>query len=316
MTFAAPGALILLALLPLLALAYVLLRRRRRSYVVRFPATPVVASVLPRSPGWRRWVAPALLAASAIALTLALARPQATVAVPIERASVMLITDASGSMRAEDVSPTRLRAAQNAAQRFLDRVPDSLLVGFVSYSNAPMTVIQPTADRLPLRSALAALRADGGTATGDALTTALDLLESRRTDDGRVAPAAVVLLSDGKTTAGADPVEAARRAGALGIPVYTVALGTPDGVIHNGPYGGFLPVPPDPRTLREMAERSGGNSFRVDDADELDRVYERLGSRIGTREKRREVSAAFAGGGLALLLAGLGAALRWRPRLI
>jgi Ca-activated chloride channel family protein len=315
MSFASPGALVLLALLPLLAVAYVLLRRRRRVYVVRFPATAVVAGVLPRSPGWRRWVAPALLSASAIALTLALARPQATVAVPVERASVMLITDASGSMRAEDVAPTRLQAAQSAAQRFLDRVPDSLLVGFVSYSNAPMTVVQPTVDRVPLRSALAALRADGGTATGDALVTALDLLEARRTDDGRVAPAAVVLLSDGKTTAGSDPIDAARRAGALGVPVYTVALGTPDGVIHTGPYGGFLPVPPDPQTLREMAERSGGSAFRVDDAEELDRVYERLGSRIGTREKRREVSAAFAGGGLLLLMAGLGAALRWRPRL-
>ncbi len=315
MSFAAPGAFVLLALLPLLAAAYVRMRRRRRSYVVRFPATSVVASVLPRSPGWRRWVAPALLTASAIALTLALARPQATVAVPVERASVMLITDASGSMRADDVAPTRLHAARSAAQSFLDRVPESLLVGFVSYSNAPMTVVQPSVDRVPVRSALAALRADGGTATGDALTSALDLLEARRTDDGRVAPAAVILLSDGKTTAGTDPVDAARRAGALGIPVYTVALGTADGVIHNGPYGGFLPVPPDPETLREMAERSGGSTFRVDDAGELDRVYERLGSRIGTREKRREVSAAFAGGGLLLLLTGLGAALRWRPRL-
>ena len=315
MSFAAPGALIALALLPLAAVAYVLLRRRRRSYVVRFPATAVVAAVLPRSPAWRRWVAPALLALSAIALILSLARPQATVAVPVERASVMLITDASGSMRAEDVAPTRLQAAQNAAHRFLDRVPESLLIGFVSYSNTPLTVIQPTTDRVPVRSALSGLRADGGTATGDALVTALDLLESRRTDDGGVAPAAVVLLSDGKTTAGADPVEAARRAGALGIPVYTVALGTPDGVINNGPYGGFLPVPPDPQTLREMAERSGGSAFRVDDAEELDRVYERLGSRIGTRDQRREVSAAFAGGGLVLLLAGLAAALRWRPRL-
>jgi Ca-activated chloride channel family protein len=315
MTFASPGAFVLLALLPLMAAAYVALRRRRRTYVVRFPATAVVAGVLPRSPAWRRWIAPVLLSAAAIALTVALARPQATVAVPVERASVMLITDASGSMRAEDVAPTRLQAAQSAAQRFLDRVPDSLLVGFVSYSNAPMTVVQPSVDRIPVRSALAALRADGGTATGDALISALDLLEARRTDDGRVAPAAVVLLSDGKTTAGADPIEAARRAGALGVPVYTVALGTPDGVIHNGPYGGFLPVPPDPRTLREMAERSGGSAFRVDDAEELDRVYERLGSRIGTRDQRREVSAAFAGGGLLLLLAGLAAALRWRPRL-
>ncbi len=315
MTFAAPTALLALLLVPLLAAVYVLQRRRRRAYVVRFPAASVLAGVVPRSPAWRRWLAPALLATSAAALALALARPQATVAVPVERASVMLVTDASGSMRADDVEPTRLRAAQSAAQRFLDQVPDSLLVGFISYSSAPMTVVEPAVDRVAVRSALSALRADGGTATGDALETALDRLEARRGDDGEVAPAAVVLLSDGKTTAGSDPVRAAQRAGALGIPVYTVALGTPEGVIQNGPYGGLLPVPPDPQTLREIAERSGGAAFRVDDADELDRVYEGLGSRIGTRDERREVSAAFAGGGLLLLLAGLAAGLRWRGSL-
>lgn len=315
MSFAAPVALLALLLLPALAIAYVLRRRRRKEFVVRFPAASVLAGVVPRSPAWRRWLAPALLAASAVALVLALARPQATVAVPVERASVVLVTDASGSMRADDVEPTRLRAAQNAAQRFLDQVPDSLLVGFVSYSSAPMTVVEPSVDRTAVRSALAALRADGGTATGDALDSALDRLEARRGDDGEVDPAAVVLLSDGKTTAGSDPVRAAERAGALGIPIYTVALGTPEGVIQNGPYGGLLPVPPDPETLREIAERSGGAAFRVEDAAELDRVYEGLGSQIGTRDERREVSSLFAGGGLLLLLAGLAAGLRWRGSL-
>jgi Ca-activated chloride channel family protein len=315
MSFAAPVFLLALALVPLFAGAYLWQRRRRRRFAVRFPAAAVVAAVSARTPAWRRWLTPLLLGGAAVILTLALARPQATVAVPVERASVMLVTDASGSMRATDVAPTRLSAAQNAANSFLDRVPETLLVGFVSYSNSPDTVVEPSLDRVPVRSALTALQANGGTATGDALDAALDRLEARQTEDGEVAPAAVVLLSDGKTTAGGDPVQAARRAGALGIPIYTVALGTPDGVIYNGPYGGMLQVPPDPETLREIAEVSGGAAFRVDDADELDRVYERLGSQIGTRDERRDVSSAFAGAGLVLLLAGMGAGLRWRGRL-
>ncbi len=219
MTFGAPAFLAALALIPLLRAAHLWLRRRRRRFVVRFPATAVVAAVIPRAPARRRWLPPALLALAAVALTLALARPETTIAVPVERASVVLITDASGSMRAGDVAPTRLSAAQSAAESFLERVPESLLVGFVSYSDAPETIVEPTLDRIALRSALSALVANGGTATGDALTVALDRLEARRAGDGRVAPAAIVLLSDGKTTAGSDPVEAARRAGGLDIPI-------------------------------------------------------------------------------------------------
>ncbi|MDP9378013.1 MAG: VWA domain-containing protein [Actinomycetota bacterium] len=311
----APGFLAALLLLPFLAGAYLFARRRRRRYAVRYPATALVAAVAVQAPKWRRWLVPALLAGAGIASVLALARPQATVAVPVERASVMLITDASGSMEATDVAPTRLQAARAAGERFLDRVPESLMVGFVSYSTAPLTLVEPSLDRVPIRSALSALQAEGGTATGDALRAALDRLAARRGKDGRVAPAAVVLLSDGKTTSGSSPLTAARRAESLGIPVHTVALGTPNGVVFNGPFGSRIPVPPDPRSLRQIAELSGGRAFRVEDSDELDRVYESLGSRIGTREQRREVSSMFAGGGLVLLLAAVAAGLRWRPRL-
>jgi Ca-activated chloride channel homolog len=228
---------------------------------------------------------------------------------------VVLVTDGSGSMAADDVSPSRLAAAQRAAERFLDRVPEELLVGFVTYSSQVDAVIEPTAEHDLVGAAIDTLRAEGGTATGDALSAALDRLEARKGDDGRRAPAAIVLLSDGKTTEGSDPLAAARRAGQLDIPVYTVALGTPDGVVSGGPFRPPIPVPPDPQTLREIAERSGGRAFEVEDAAELDRVYERLGSRIGTRRERREVSAAFAGAGLLLLLGGLGTGLRWRGRL-
>ena len=315
MSFKEPLYLLAMLVVPLLAGAFVVVRRRRRRYAVRFPAAVVLAGVRSPLPAWRRWVGPALLALAGLAAALAVARPEAVVAVPIERASVMLVTDTSGSMAATDVAPTRLDAVRGAVRSFLDDVPDELLVGFQSYASGTRASIAPSTRRDDVRAALGALAAQGGTATGDTLATALDQLEARRGRDGRRAPAAIVLLSDGATTEGSDPLEAAARARTLGIPIYTVALGTADGVVTDERSGRTIPVPPDPATLREIATRSGGEAFEVDDADALDEVYERLGSRIGTRKERREVSSAFAGGALVLLLGGLLGGVRWRARL-
>jgi Ca-activated chloride channel family protein len=314
MSLSAPLHLAALLLLPLAGVLWALERRRRRRFAVRHPAARIAAGVAGAAPAWRRRVPAGLLALALCALAVAFARPETTVAVPVERASVMLVTDESGSMLADDVDPSRLRAAQNAATSFMDRVPDSLLVGFVGYSGAVQTMLEPTSEHAAVRTAIDGLRADGGTATGDALTAALDRLEARRDRDGAVAPAAIVLLSDGKTTAGSDPVQAAARAAKLHIPIYTVALGTADGVVF-APNGEALAVPPDPQTLAEIARRSGGRAFEVADAGELDRVYEQLGSRIGTRKEQREVSSAFVAGGLLLLLGGLGTGLRTRGRI-
>jgi Ca-activated chloride channel family protein len=256
-------------------------------------------------------VPPALLSLALAGLVLALARPEATVAVPVERASVVLVTDTSGSMEATDVAPSRLSAAKAAAERFLDRVPDELQVGLVGYSDAAHTVQAPTQDRDAVRAALAGLAANGGTATGEALAGALRALGERGED---APPAAIVLLSDGATTAGRDPRSVAREAGSADVPVYTVALGTADGTVQT-PDGQILPVPPDPEALREIAQLSGGRAFAAEDADALDAVYEGLGSRIGTREERREVSAGFAAAGLLLLAGAVATALRWRGRL-
>jgi hypothetical protein len=213
---------------------------------------------------------PRLLALAACALAVRARAAAGTIAVPVEQASVVLVTDKSGSMSATDVAPSRLEAARRAAESFLDEVPDELLVGFVGYATSTESVLEPTRDRVAVRATLGALQADGGTATGDALGAALDRLEARKGRNGRVAPAAIVLLSDGKTTQGGDPLEAAARARQLGVPVYTVALGTPDGVLPNGPMGQSIPVPPDPETLRAIAERSGGQAFEVEDAGELE----------------------------------------------
>jgi Ca-activated chloride channel family protein len=318
MSFGSPIFLLSLLVIPLVAVAYVLAQRRRRRYAVRFPGTAVVAasaSAAGRRSRLRRLLPPALLAAAAASLGVAFAAPRATVAIPVERASVVLVTDESGSMAADDVDPSRLSAAESAAGAFLGRVPEELLVGFVAYSSQTNTVVEPTTDHDRVRSELEALTAEGGTATGDALNSALDRLAGRRGKDGRRAPAAVVLLSDGKTTAGSSPLEAAERAKALGIPVTTVALGTDSGVVQAGPFGEMIPVPPDPDTLREISRITGGQFTEADDADELDSVYEDLGSKIGTKKVKRQVSAGFSLAGLLLLLAGLGTGLRWRGRL-
>jgi len=309
-SFQAPLFLIGLVAIPLALLALWAARRRPARYVIRFPATAALAAVVGRTGRARKIIPPALLALSLAGLVTALARPEATIAVPVERASVMLVTDTSGSMNAGDVSPTRLAAAQNAASRFLDRVPKSLQTGLVAYADGPTTVVRPTQDHEEVKTTLNALTADGGTATGDALDAALTALGQR---DSKSPPAAIVLLSDGASKTGQDPAEVARQAKTLGVPIYTVALGTADGVVQQG--GQVLSVAPDPEALAEVARISGGRAFAAEDSDALDQVYETLGSRIGTKKEKKEISAGFAAAGLLLLGGAAFTSLRWRGRL-
>jgi Ca-activated chloride channel family protein len=261
------------------------------------------------------------------------------VPVPREEAAVMLVVDVSGSMEADDVEPTRLDAAREAAGRFLDKLPARFQVGLVVFSSQAETLVQPTTDRAAVRDALASLRADGGTAMGDGLSNALDVIEAARQrsngapDSGgsgsggsgsggsgsggsgssgtapgadRAPPAVTLLLSDGANSAGGDPFVQAERARELGVPVYTIALGTEDGVLRrpNG-FGGtrLQPVPPDPDSLSRIAETSNGRFFRAPTSRNLNQVYESLGSRIGFRIEEREVTVAFAAAALVLLAA-------------
>ena len=317
MTLQAPLFLALLALIPLGVVAHRAAVRRRRRFALRFPAVSTLATIQAAPPAWRRRVPAALLALAVVALALALTRPQRTVQVPVEQASVMLVQDASGSMDATDVDPSRLAAAVDAARRFLDSVPSATRVGLVAYSTAPYTAQRPTTDRDLVRATLDSLVADGGTATGDALLTALEALgrdpDATAPPEGAAAPAAIVLLSDGKSMGGRDPDVIARAAGRVGVPIYTVALGTPDGFVE-GPLGEIIPVPPDPAQLRRIAAASGGRAFAVDDAERLESIYEALGSQLGTEPRRREVTAVFAGLGLLTLLAAAGLSVRWRGR--
>jgi Ca-activated chloride channel family protein len=314
-SFASPFFLPALLLVPLAVLAYRLAGRRRRRYAVRFTALETLASVAAALPQRRRHVPAALAALAAAALVLAIARPQVSVAVPVERASIMLVTDVSGSMNADDVDPSRIAATRRAATRFVDEVPDGQRVGLVSFSDTASVLQTPTEDHDAVRAALGSLTADGATATGEALQAAIEQL---RPDEGAArTPSAIVLLSDGARTAGRDPLPVAREAERLGIPVSTISLGTDAGTVANPLQPGAAPqrVPPDPQTMREIARASGGQAYTVEDADRLDEVYENLGSRLGTKQEDREVTAGFAGVALVLLGAALALGLRGRAKL-
>ncbi len=253
MTFQSPWLLLGLLLLPLLFAAYVASERRRRRVAVAFAAPAVSASVIPRRPGWRRHAPLALAGLATAALIGALARPQVSVAVPAEQATIVLAMDHSGSMAATDVAPSRLTAALDAGEAFLGKVPKRVRVGGVVFDNRAEAVQSPSTDREALRAALRdAMKPSGGTATGDALATSLEMIRTA----GRKAPGAIVLLSDGKATHGRDPLPVADEAKRLKIPIYTVALGTAAGTLPNGDA-----VPPDTATLQQIAERSGGRAF-------------------------------------------------------
>jgi Ca-activated chloride channel homolog len=311
-SFASPWLLLGLLLVPLLVLAYGMTERRRRRAAAAFAAPSTAASVVPRRPGWRRHAPHALAGLALAALIVALARPQVSVAVPAEQASIVLTMDHSGSMQATDVAPSRLVAAREAGEAFLARVPAKVRVGGVVFDHRTRAIQSPTTDRAALRDALRdAMKPSGGTATGDALAASLAMLEAQRGAGAKRPPGAIVLLSDGESTSGRDPLAVAGEARRAGVPVYTVALGTPDGTLPDG-----QPVPPDTASLRAIAERSGGEAFTAQDAGGLSAVYERLGSQVAMKEEPREITGAFAGGAIALLLAGGGLSLRWFRRLI
>ena len=314
-TFASPSWLFALALVPLALLAYVASRRNARRYAVRFTAMPAVRAAAAVVPAWRRHLPAALALAALTALVFALAKPQRSVAVPVERASIMLVTDHSRSMLATDVQPDRLAAAQRAARTFIDQLPKPVRLGAVAFSDTPDAVQAPTTDHDQARSIVDGQVADGATATGDALQTAIDALR-RDVQKGKRPPQAIVLLSDGKTTVGPDPVPVARMAGQLKIRIYTVALGTRDATVPNpNPFGTPLSVAPDPETLRRIAQASGGRAFTAEDDQQLSSIYKTLGSQLGTRKQKKEATATFAIGGLVLLLGAAAASVRWSGRL-
>ena len=323
MSFAWPIALTGLALVALALIAYLVAQRRRRRYVVRFTNLDLLENVVADSPRWRRHV-PAMLTLLALsALVVGMARPQVAVAVPREEATVILAMDSSGSMTATDVQPDRMTAAREAASSFVDGLPDGFRVGVVSFSNEADVVVPPTADHDEALRGLSALRADNGTALGDAIARSVDLgvtsLDEQLAANSEETPVVVLLLSDGANTTGDyEPLEAAQKAKDAGVPVYTVALGTDAGTVQ-GPdgYGGMrtIRVPPDPETLSRVAELTGGTFFEAADEDALQSVYDEIGSQVGVEHEQRELTVFFTAAGAALLLLGGALSTLWFGRI-
>jgi Ca-activated chloride channel family protein len=319
-SFGAPLMLLALAALPLLVLLYVRAERAGRRARSGYVAAELLPSLTPRRPGWRRHAPLVAYALALAALVVALARPETTRAVAVEQATVVVATDRSGSMLAKDVAPSRLVAARNAAEKFVEAVPKDVRIGAIAFNHEPTVLASPTRDHEAVASALRGVSAAGSTATGDALESALRLIQTSKVPGQDAnAPAAIVLLSDGKSVRGKDALAVADEVAKAKIPVYTVALGTASGTIEGKTASGAATtraVPPDPATLRQIAERTGGKAFEISDAKKLEQVYEQLGSKLATEQRPQEVTGLAAGGALMLLLAGIGASLRWFGRLI
>jgi Ca-activated chloride channel family protein len=317
-TFATPLVLVALLAIPVLIRWYAGEQRRRVRAARSFVAPALTPSVAPRRPRWRRHAPMLLFAIAVAALIIAAARPQRSVAVPIESAGIMLVNDVSDSMRSADVKPSRLVAAQRAAERFLTGVPGAIQVGSLEFAGHPTVLQSPTTDRALTRAAVMQLRpGGGGTATGDAILTALRVLTSLPKQGGKRPPGAIVLLSDGGANAGYSPAASARQARAAHIPIYTIALGTPHGTVpvKQGATTINAPVPVSDLQLATIARLSGGRPFTAGDAAGASAVYAHLAIELGHKNVKREITASFAGGGLALLLLGSVLSLAWFGRL-
>jgi Ca-activated chloride channel family protein len=314
MSFSAPIWLAALALIPLATAASIAARRRARRYAIRFPALSTLqAAVAGAGSSWRRHLPAAFALAAIGALALALARPHVSYSAAVDKASIMLVTDHSGSMAATDDRPTRLAAAERAADTFIDRLPANVLVGAIAFSDSPDAAQAPQADHSAAKAIIDGQSANGATATGDALELALQLLHG---SDRKHPPSAIVLLSDGAANAGVDVSTVAREAARDKIPIDTVALGTPNGVLTSpDPFQAPVAVPPDPQLMQEIAQLSGGRSFNAQSADQLSSIYKQLADKLGTVTRKREVTVAFAIGGLAFLLLAAATSTRWSGRL-
>ena len=307
MSFQWPVLLWGVALVPLLSLAYVVAERRRDRASRRFSSEAMLPNVVPSRPGWRRHVPPLLMLLAVAALLAGMARPEAALSVPRERATVLLAIDSSDSMLSADVEPSRLAAAQSAGRTFLKQIPETFQVGVVTFGRRARMLSAPTVDRQAVREGLDSLDTSEGTRMGDGLALALEARELVVDEPGQEpAPMVVLLLSDGNDTGSAvPPQEAAEQAREMRIKVHTIALGVGEGI---GPNGRRFRAP-DVDGLRAIARTTGGRFFVTPTASELNEVYESLGSSLGRVRQRREITVAFVGGGALLLaLAGIASA--------
>jgi Ca-activated chloride channel family protein len=336
MTFQWPEFLWLLTALPLLAAAYVYILRRRKKFAVRYSSLGLLKEAM-SAPSWRRHVPPFLLATALALLVIAVARPSAVMTLPSQHEIVILAMDVSGSMRASDVEPNRLVAAQNAAKAFIGDQPDSVRIGIVAFAGTATVAQAPTKNKEDLYAAIDRFQLQRATAIGSAIIVSLATLfpdggydvasfsygaEKRRpppnfkpVPPGSYGSAVIILLTDGQRTTGPDSVMAARLAADRGVRIFTVGVGTPEGKIV-GFDGWSMHVRLDEETLRSIADLTRGEYFYAGTAVDLKKIYQTMNTRLVMETKKTEVGAFFsAAAGVLVLIAGL-LSLAWFNRIV
>ena len=317
--FVAPELLALIAVPLGMAAAYAVLQRERSKYALQFTNLDLLDEVAPDAPGWKRHVPAIALLLALVFLIVALARPTRAEEVPVEASTVVLALDTSISMDARDVEPRRLEAAQTAALRFLDEVPSQVRVGLVSFAETAEANVAPTANHDQVRAAIEDLSLRPGTAIGEALLAAVDLIRAdlaaiaAETDASEPTPATIVVLSDGDTTAGRPNSVGIQAAVREGIAVSTISFGTADGTIIF--QGQIVPVPSNGRALREIADATNGRFFDAESAAQLTEVFETLGVAVGFTTEQVEVTVPFMAAALILGTAAGVTSLAWFQRL-
>lgn len=322
MNFAAPARLLLIVAPIALLVAYIVVMRARQKYALRFTSVDLLASVAPKRPGWQRHISALLILVALLLMVVGFAKPTHDIEVARQKATIYVAIDTSGSMRATDVSPSRLVAAKEAAKSFVDGMPKGIDVGLVAFDSNARVVVAATPDHDVVNAGIEALPAGSSTATAAALNLALNAIASTpEAADGKKPPAEIVLLSDGTPTIGpdgGDPIEgvldAAARAKEANVRIDTIAFGTPNGTVDAG--GQTVQVPADPATMQRIAEASDGKSFTAETLDELNSVYDEIRKTVGYDTQQSDLTVWFVGFALVSALLAAGAALIWSQRLV
>jgi len=345
MNFLWPQFLWLLAAVPLLVLLYLWLLRRKKKLALRYASLSIVREAMGAGQKARRHVPPLLFLLAMVAMLIAAARPMAVVVLPSNQQTIILAMDVSGSMRATDVQPNRLVAAQEAAKGFIKELPRTVKVGVVAFAGSANVAQLPTTNHDDLVAAIDSFQLQRATATGNAIVvslatlfptagidvsqfgaqsrqrgTSLDLADKQPKEFTPVAPgsytsAAIIMLTDGQRTTGVDPLDAAKAAADRGVRVYTVGIGTVDGETI-GFEGWSMRVRLDEETLKAIANKTQAEYYYAGTAADLKKVYNTLSSKLTVEKKETEVSALFAMAAAALALLSAGLSLLWFNRIL
>ncbi|AEG94312.1 VWA domain-containing protein [Ramlibacter tataouinensis] len=346
MHFLWPQYLWLLLALPLLVLLYTWLLRRKKKMALRYASLSIVKEAMNTGQTVRRHIPPLLFLLAFAAMLLASARPVSTITLPSAQQTIILAMDVSGSMRAADVEPNRLVAAQNAAKSFIAELPRHVKVGIVAFAGSAQVAQLPTTNREDLVTAIDRFQLQRATATGNAIVISLATLfpdqgidlqamqtgrerqrgfaiDGERKEKKEITPvapgsytsAAIIMLTDGQRTTGVDPIEAAKMAADRGVRVYTVGIGTVDGETI-GFEGWSMRVRLDEEALKAVAQKTAAEYYYAGTAQDLKKVYNNLSSKLTVEKKETEISALFALAAAALALLSAGLSLLWFNRIL